>query len=338
MTIVETPVDPLVDARNWLNDGLRVALATVVETWGSAPRPVGSQLAINQKGAFSGSVSGGCIENVLVSEALDVIDDGAPQVFEYGISDDQAQEVRLACGGTIRVYVERVSDADMIATLIEDRPVARIIDIETGSWNLFGANKDTDPLNNDAQAATTISRMMEEGSSGFLQVDGRDLMIVSHTLPRRLIATGAVHITQTLVPMAQAAGFETTVIDPRPAFARPERLPGVSVVTDPVASAMKALSPDANTAVVVLAHDPLLDDPALIAALNSPAYYIGCLGSKRTHGKRLERLRNAGFDDDALARLHGPIGLDIGGRSPGEISVSILAEAIATRYGKGTPL
>ncbi len=157
---------------------------------------------------------------------------------------------------------------------------------------------------------------------------------MTHTRPRKLIIVGAVHIAQILAPMATAIGFEVTVIDSRPAFARPERLPGVSIIQQRSEQAMQELTIDSRTALAILAHDPILDDPALHAALASPAYYIGCLGSRRTHAGRLGRLREAGFDEQALERLHAPVGLDIGGRSAGEIAVSILAEIIAVGNGK----
>lgn len=334
MTRHESPLNPIEAARRWKAAGLQVALATVVQTWGSAPRPVGSQMAINEKAEFSGSVSGGCIENFLISEALDVIEEGTPQLFEYGISDDEAREVRLACGGTIRVFVEPAVAPGLLDTLAGSTAVARVIDLTDGRWTMVGTSAEGGTLPLDAAAKKTAQRMLGEGQSGVLTGDSEGLMVVAHLPPRRMFVIGAVHIAQALVPMAVAAGFGVTVVDPRPAFSRSSRLPETDILSDPVDTAMEMLAPDSNTAVVALAHDPLLDDPALIAALNSPAYYIGCLGSKRTHAKRLERLRGAGLGEDLLARLHGPIGLDIGGRSPGEIAVSILAEVVAARYGK----
>lgn len=326
--------DPLAQARAWMGEGLAVALATVVETWGSAPRPAGSQLAVNARGAFAGSVSGGCIENFLISEALDVIAEGEPQLLSYGVSDAQAQEVRLACGGTIRVYVERIADTVVLDALIERRPIARVVDLADGASLLLDDSGPSGDMALDAEAAAAARGLLSAGASGLLSVGGRSYLVVSYTPPWRLIVVGAVHIAQALAPMAAAVGLATTVVDPRPAFARPERLPGVTIVTMPPDKAFRELAADAHTAIVALAHDPILDDPALKAALASDAYYIGCLGSRRTHAKRLDRLRAAGFTDADLARLHGPVGLDIGARAPGEIAVSILAEAIAARYGK----
>lgn len=331
MSDVDAPLD---HARAWLRDSRAVALATVVETWGAAPRPVGSHLAVNAKGEFAGSVSGGCIENFLISEALDVIADGAPQLITYGVSDDQAREVRLACGGTIRIYVERITDRLALDALIQNRPVARVVDLASGASALIDETGNSGDLALDAEAVATARRFLRAGASERIAVNGRDLMVVSYMPPWRLIIIGAVHIAQVLAPMAAMTGFAVTVVDPRPAFSRPDRLPGVAVLVSSPDRALDDLKPDACTAVVALAHDPLLDDPALKAALASPAYYIGCLGSRGNHAKRLDRLRSAGFSGDDLARVHGPVGLDIGARSPGEIAVSILAEAIAVRHDK----
>ncbi|GAB6054350.1 XdhC family protein [Magnetospira thiophila] len=330
-----TPADdPLKVARDWLDEGHGVALATVVGTWGSAPRPLGSHLVVNDKGAFAGSVSGGCIEGFLVSEALDIMAEGQPRVLEYGITTEQAQEVRLACGGTLRVFVEPLTAPGLIADLIDVRPVARVIDLANGHWALLGESKTDGSLCLDETTRAAALRMRDAAECGPLQAEGRDLMVVVYAPPRRLIVIGAVHIAQTLAPLGAQVGFETFVIDPRPAFARPERLPGVTILTDTADKALPRLGLDAGCAVVALAHDPMLDDPALRLALESKAFYIGCLGSRRNQEKRLNRLRKAGYSETDLARLHGPVGLDIGARTPQEIAISILAEVIAVQHGK----
>ncbi|MES9885912.1 MAG: XdhC/CoxI family protein [Candidatus Sedimenticola sp. 6PFRAG1] len=331
MTDIDTALHPIEAARDWLAEGLRVALATVIETWGSSPRPVGSHFVVNEKAAFSGSVSAGCIESFLVSEMLDVIDENRPHLLTYGVSDTQAQEARLSCGGTIQVYVEPVSDRRMLETLCGKRPVARVLNLADGRWALSdnsGTLELTDALR------TILKQGISMGQSRRFTADDQDIMLTAYPLPRRLIIIGAVHIAQFLVPMAALAGFEATVIEPRPAFARSERFIGFPVDSRPVANAMADLAADMNTAVVTLAHDPLLDDPALITALGSDAYYIGCLGSRSSHAQRLDRLRAQGFDQQELSRLHGPVGLDLGGRAPAEIAVSILAEIVAVRHDK----
>lgn len=326
--------DILEQALAWRKAGHGVALATVVKTWGSSPRPVGSQLVINDRGAFAGSVSGGCIETFVVSEAIDVIAEGEPQDLSYGVSNEQAREVRLACGGTIRVFVERAPELSEIEKLVHDQPLARVVDLRTGRSAIVGEGAVEGDLGLAPDTLADVRWRLDHDQGGLLRAGEAELYLRVYAAPRKLIVIGAVHIAQALAPMATAVGFAVSVIDPRPLFATVERLPGVTVITERVDKAMAGFVLDRRSALVALAHDAILDDPALKAALASPAYYIGCLGSRRTHAARLERLREAGFADDALARLHAPIGLDIGGRSPGEIAVSILAEIIAAGNGK----
>ncbi|CCQ75116.1 XdhC family protein [Magnetospira sp. QH-2] len=331
---MEPTEDPLVTARTWIQQGINIALATVVETWGSAPRPVGSHMVINDRGAFAGSVSGGCIENILVSEALEVIAEGAPQSLSYGVSTEQAQEVRLACGGTIKIFLERLDEPSLLDRLITARPLVRVVDLGSGAWATLDEETAAGLLTLSEGNRSAAMDLLRQDRCGLLPDEERDLMAVSYSKQPRLIVVGAVHIAQALAPIAASIGFETIVVDPRPAFARADRLPGVAVRTDRPEAALKDLDLDDRTAVVALAHDPMLDDPTLKGALDSQAFYIGCLGSRKTHAKRRQRLQNAGFDEAALDRLHGPIGLDIGARSPEEIAISILAEVIAARRGK----
>ena len=326
--------DILEQALAWRKAGFGVAIATVVETWGSSPRPVGSQLVINDRGAFAGSVSGGCIETFVVSEAIDVIAEGEPQLLEYGVSDEQASEVRLACGGTVRVFVERAPSLDELEKMLQYQPIARVVDLRSGISTRVAGKESEGQLILSPDTMADVLKRLESHASGIVPSANAELFVRIYAAARQLIIIGATHITQSLAPMASAIGYDVCVIDPRPLFAGHDRLVGVSVITDPVEIAMRGFSLDRSTAVVVLAHDPMLDDPALRASLKSEAYYIGCLGSRKTHGERLDRLRVAGFDDDTLARLHGPVGLDIGGRSPAEIAVSILAEMIAVANGK----
>ena len=328
--------DVLDQAIAWVGQGHGVALATVISTWGSSPRPVGSQLAINDKGAFAGSVSGGCIEPFVVSEAIDVIAEGGTQDLAYGVTDEQAEEVRLSCGGNIRVFVERAPSLTDLRKMAGDRPVTRVVDLSSGATLLLDDEVDAaGGLMLSKETLGEVHCLHKQGAGGVVIREGDvELFVVTCTRPRKLVVVGAVHIAQILGQMATAIGFEVTVIDSRPAFATPERLPGVTVVRERTDRAMQTLPLDSATALVILAHDPILDDPALHAALASSAYYIGCLGSRRTHAGRLDRLRGEGFDEDDLNRLHAPVGLDIGARSSGEIAVSILAEIIAVGNGK----
>jgi xanthine dehydrogenase accessory factor len=330
-----TDLDNILDqSLDWIDEGHDLAFATVISTWGSSPRPVGSQLVINDRGNFAGSVSGGCIETFVVSEAIDVIDEGEVLSLEYGVTAEQAREVRLACGGTIRVLVERAPERAILERLKEEQPVARIVDTVSGQAAVLGRDGLDGELTLDDHSLADARLLLKHGTSGTVTAGDRDLFVKVYAQPRNLVVVGAVHIAQKLAPMAASIGFRVSVIDPRPKFATPERLPDVNIITDRPEKAAESLVLDSWTAVVALAHDPLLDDPVLIAALKSEAFYIGCLGSRKTQAARHERLRGKGFNDQDLERLNGPIGLDIGGRSPGEIAISILAEIIAVGNDK----
>ncbi len=319
----------------WMGDGHGVALAIVVETWGSSPHPVGSQLAINDNGAFVGSVSGGCIEPFVISEAIDIIANDEPQNLVYGVSDEQAREVRLTCGGNIRVFVMRAPPRMELERMMGEAPITRVIDLANGATLMVDDTSVTGALRLSEDSLKQVHCLHKQGGGGTVIRQGEtELFVMTHSRPRKLIIVGAVHIAQILAPMATAIGFEVTVIDSRPVFAKSERLPEVTILRQRSEQAIQELTIDSRTALTVLAHDPILDDPVLHTALGSPAYYIGCLGSRRTHAGRLERLREAGFDEEAFKRLHAPVGLDIGGRSAGEIAVSILAEIIAIGNGK----
>jgi xanthine dehydrogenase accessory factor len=339
--------DVLQTASTWLNGGKRVALATVVATWGSSPRPAGSQLAVREDGAFVGSVSGGCVEGAVVEEALGVMASGQPRQLSFGVADETAWAVGLACGGKIRVYVERLAargqtpegaPGDTITRLLADRAARRSVvvatTLATGEQRLIYPfepaeardERDPDPEAPALRAAAHAAAVADQSST--CELAGREIFLRVHNPPLRLVVVGAVHIAQALCPMAAIAGFAVTVVDPRTAFATPERFPGVTLSTDWPDRALEALALDHRSAVVTLTHDPKLDEPALAAALRSRAFYVGALGSTRTQAARLGRMRGLGFDDAALARIHGPVGLDIGARSAAEIGISILAQIV----------
>nr|NMF97939.1 XdhC/CoxI family protein [Aromatoleum toluolicum] len=339
-----TPSAPATDDQlfaqleQWRAEGRGVALATVVRTWGSSPRPEGSHLAVEQGGAFVGSVSGGCIEGAVIGEAQDSIADGKARLLEFGVSDEQAWEVGLACGGRVQVLVERVDDelfGPLLAARRAKRPVAVVSRLADGAHGLVfdDAVAGVLPLD-DAQLAETRARLAANRSGALATDEGANeasLFVRCHVGAPRMIVVGAVHITQALAPMAAIAGFDVVVVDPRRAFATAERLPNVEVSTEWPDEALERLQPDAQTAVITLTHDPKLDDPALTIALASPAFYIGSLGSTRTHAKRVARLTEAGLGD-AIPRIRAPVGLDLGGRAPAEIAVAILAEVIQARH------
>ena len=324
-----------------------MALATVVETWGSAPRPVGSNLVIDDQGNFLGSVSGGCVEGAVVTEALDVIESGKPKTLEFGVADETAWKVGLSCGGTIRVFVEeggiRRAFLPLLATrhsvrdwhetrypqeLNAERAARRaavvVTDVASGEQRLVkAAEVARDPLKD------LIEKRIRSGKSGMEETPQGRVFLTVHVPPPRLVITGAVHISQALAPIAKLLGYDVTIVDPRTAFASIERFPDVKVIAEWPDVALPPLGIDRYTAFVALTHDPKIDDPALTHALARDCFYIGALGSKKTHGRRLERLKAQGVTDAALARIHAPIGLDIGAVSPPEIAVAIMGEITA---------
>ncbi len=313
-------------ALQWHRDGTGAALATVVETWGSAPRQPGSQLAISGTGAMVGSVSGGCVEGAVVTEALDALADRQPRLLTFGVSDETAFAAGLACGGTIRILVEPVGEGphalpeSLLAALTAARatPRAAALATDLATW--------TRHLLHEGDDSAADARLRSDRSG--LEDDTR--FIAVHNPPLRLIVVGAVHIAQPLLTIARTCGYAPTLIDPRGAFGSADRFPGETILDDWPDEALAVLSPDARTAIVTLTHDPKLDDPAIQAALRSPAFYLGCLGSKKTHAKRLDRLTAAGFTPDQIARIHAPVGLDIGAKTPAEIAVSVMAQITQT--------
>ncbi|NIZ14213.1 XdhC family protein [Phaeobacter sp. HF9A] len=311
----------------WHRDGIGAVLATVVETWGSAPRRTGAQLVVGGDGRIEGSVSGGCVEGAVILEAQEALATGQHKLLEFGVSDEDAFAVGLACGGTIRVLLEPVGktlEEETLEALVlaraERRALAYEVDLRTGAGHLVNA-------------ASYPARMRLDQSG----IIGEDQAFVGvHNPPLRLIVVGAVHIAQALVPMARIAGYDSVLVEPRAAFGSAARFPGETILEDWPDEAVAKLGLDARTALVLLTHDPKLDDPALQAALGAECFYIGALGSSRTHGQRKQRMIAAGFSQDDIARIHGPIGLDIGAAGPAEIAVSIIAEMTAVLRGRAT--
>lgn len=298
----------LTAARDWRAAGHGVALATVIETWGSAPRRVGSHLAVRDDGLFEGSVSGGCVEGDVITEAIDLIASGTAKRLDYGVADATAWEVGLACGGRISVLVQPVAEGRFAPALID---------------RLLAARGDGE--------AITLATDLATGTT--TEADAGDFTH-RYAPPLRLAVIGAVHIAQSLVPIARLLGYAPLVIDPRGLFAKDARFDGIPLDDGWPDEALARWRPNAASAVVALSHDPKLDDVALAAALRSKAFYIAALGSRKNHAGRLERLGAMGVDADTLARVRGPAGLDIGAANPAEIALSIAAQMTAAWRGK----
>lgn len=326
-------------AVDWLEDGQRVALATVISTWGSSPRPVGSQLVTNERGEFVGSVSGGCIEGNVIEKCQQITDTGGTQVLEYSVSDEQAWGVGLTCGGTVVVLICALVDRTVVIDLYrcqqQRKLAALLIHYENDEEMAFIDGKTDAILRTVGLDATQLHEYLLSGASGPLTAGAEQWFCRVFTPSLHLVVIGAVHISQVLVPMARLAGFHVTLVDPRSAFATATRFVDTRIARQWPDDYFESEPLDADTAVVSLSHDSKIDDPALIAALKSPACYVGALGSRKTHARRLSRLEDAGMTPEALARIHAPIGLDLGGRSASDIAIAILAEIVSVRSGPG---
>ena len=302
--------------QRWRSRGDQVALATVVATRRSAPRPVGAKLAISEHGELQGSVSGGCVESDVAVQAAEVIAEGTPRLLTYGITDDMAWNVGLPCGGEIDVFVERFegelpeSDEPAVCVTVLDGERA-------GERRLLGPDA------------------VEPGPSRVLELNGETVFAEMLGPPPRVVVIGAIDTAEELCRAAKSLGWHTVVTDPRPALTTRERLPSPDelLVAWPD-EALEQLAPDRDTAVVVLTHEERLDVPALTSALEAEAFYVGAIGSRRTQAKRRERLLEAGVAEEQLERLCGPAGLDLGAQTPAETAVSILGEILAVRAGR----
>ena len=335
----------------WIAGDEPVATATVVSTWGSSPRKSGSKMAVRGDGTMTGSVSGGCVEGAVAETAMQVLEGAPPQLLKFGVSDETAWDVGLACGGSIEVFVQKLNATlfrEAAKRIRSDQSLALVTQIE-GAGNKVGKqlliDRDGKPLAGDESmlddpVQDAVRQAFRGGLSGRLDLGSMDMAVFMDLMPapRRLVMIGGVHISIALAGMAKTLGFKTIVVDPRRLFASHERFPEVDhLIPSWPQEAYEQIVLDHETAVAVLTHDPKIDDPALLGALASPAFYIGVLGSRKTHNRRLGRLKEAGVNDEQLARLHAPIGLDIGAQSPEEIALSILAEITAAQRQESSP-
>ena len=299
----------LAAAREWR--GEKLALATVVSTWGSAPRPRGSHMLVHADGRFEGSVSGGCVESDIMDTAAQVIA-GAPfQLKRYGVADAAAWEVGLPCGGEIQVMVQPVSAEGFDPELFDRIAEAR-----------------------DDGRALTVATDLESGHSDLRPIETGEVFVNRYDPPRRLLIVGAVQIAQSLAGLARTLGIQTVVIDPRARFLTEERFPGVTLDDRWPDEAVAAYRPGPSTAVVTLSHDVKIDDPALIEALKTDAGYVGALGSRRSHAARRERLAVEGVAAGDIDRIDAPVGIDIGAIGPSEIALSIAAAMVGAFHAE----
>jgi xanthine dehydrogenase accessory factor len=314
----------LAQLESWLARGERAALATVIETRHSAPRPLGSRLAVSESGLLFGSVSGGCVESDVAVQAREVIAGGEPRVLPYGIADEDARSVGLPCGGEIDVFVAPVSDAGLVAQLrraVEEGERGRLTTVVGGE----GAGE----MLLELDGSTVAER------PALVREDGRTLFVEPLAPPPLLLMIGAVDLAERLCALAAQLGWRSAVADPRRALLTAERLPSAgSLIEGWPEDALARAGTDEQAAVVVLAHDEKIDIPALAWALRSDAFYVGALGSRRTQAKRRERLREEGVTEEQLERLSGPAGLDLGGETVEETALSMLAEIVAVRRGR----
>ncbi len=332
--------DILADLDQWLAVGHRdIGLATVVETWGSAPRRVGAKMAFTSDGLITGSVSGGCVEGAVIEVGLAVLQTGVPQLLEFGVTDEIAWDVGLACGGRIAMFVEPLDhDTYRLArSAIRTGEIGKVATIIQGPESLMGCKVLQE--SNGVVASTSLplpftqvisdTMAATSDSQRHTLVDGADMFVDVFRPPPTLIIIGGAHIAVALARLAKTVGYATIVIDPRRAFGSRQRFPDVDRLLPAwPAQALLEVALTAETAVVTLTHDPKIDDPALQIALGSPVFYVGALGSRQTHASRCERLAALGMTQTQLTRIHAPVGLDIGADNPEEIALAIMAEVV----------
>jgi xanthine dehydrogenase accessory factor len=334
--------------QTWFDEGKAVAQATVVEIYGSAPRGLGAKMAVNQDSLMTGSVSGGCVEGAVVAEALQVLKSGKPKLLHYGVTQDQAISVGLACGGTIEVWLEKLSKEsfDQMQHDLQAEQMSAVVTVLSGALageriyvhpdgEIFGQFSDArlneavkDELGDVFQRQQCIRKQLQVGN------DQVELFFDVLAPSPKLVVVGAVHIAIPLVQFAKILGFHTTVIDPRKAFGNKERFPHVDhLVQEWPQEFLETYPWDMGTYLVVVSHDDKLDVPALALAVQNKARYIGALGSKKNFANHVRDLKAEGISDEQIARIHSPIGVDIGARGAEEIALAIITEMVAVKNG-----
>jgi xanthine dehydrogenase accessory factor len=342
----------LPEIEKWRLEGKLVAIATIVKVYGSAPRPIGSKMAVSSTGDVVGSVSGGCLEGAVIEESQKVIKTGVAKLMPFGISNSQAWDIGLACGGEVEIFVEEIHGSpaidsffDTLSMNLQNHQLVALATIIDGPglgnklliWPDGKTHGSLGRLELDHQVSNFVPDLLTSQISAQSQFQENDLtfkvFIEIFPPPPRLIIVGAVHIAIPLVTFAQPLGFHTIVIDARSFFATRERFPHADrLEIGWPADILKQMGLDVSSHVVILTHDDKVDIPALHIALGSPARYIGILGSSKTHAQRIATLKEMGVSDENLSRIHSPIGLHLGSVGANEIALSIMAEIIAVKY------
>lgn len=319
-------VQPLLIASQWLKEKRPASVATVIETWGSAPCPVGSHLLVDSEANFYGSVSGGCVEADVITQAIEVITSGAARVVEYGIADETAWRQGLSCGGRIKILITPLTEHyGKINQALEQRCRSCLVThAETGAQHLFFEGDEW-----PRSFSIRLKSALQAGKTGLITQEGENVFLNFYSPRPRLILIGAVHISQNLLLAAKLTSFDVTIIDPRTAFATKDRFGDADLHVMWPQDYFADNPIDSHMAVAALTHDPKIDDYALMEAIRKKAFYIGALGSRKTHAKRIDRLHQAGFSQADCDLIHAPIGLDIKAQGPAEISIAVLAQIIA---------
>ena len=306
----------------WLNNKKEVAIANVIETWGSSPRPVGSIMAVNSDHEIIGSVSGGCVESFVFGKALEVIKNNKVKTLEFGVTNSKAWEVGLTCGGKIKVFLEKISheNLDFIKKINDTYTKNEFMVIAT---RLNDGKRDIIDITSENKLKINFNTI----KSGIKIFEDQEWFLKVFQNSVKIIIIGAVHIAEPLISLANHLTYEAYLIDPRSTF-NEKKFNNIKIFKEWPDEALKKIIIDKNTAIVTLTHDPKLDDPALEYSIKTDAFYIGCLGSKKTHNSRMLRLKRKGFSDQQLKKLNGPVGISIGAKTPTEIAISIISQII----------
>ena len=336
--------DILPELTQWTSEQEPIAVATVIQTWGSSPRRAGAKMALTPDGKITGSVSGGCVEGAVFEAGVDVLQADRPQLLHFGVADETAWEVGLACGGSIDIFIKPLDTEffNALHSVLSSDQAAVSATVVRGADELLGREmlvRDDGTVTGsidpslDLQVLDLANEILAQGESRRVKLnEDTEIFLEAILPPPTLIAVGGVHITIALMALAKTLGYRTVVVDPRSAFGNETRFPNVDQLIQAwPQEAFDRLPITRSTAIAMLTHDPKLDDPALKIALPSQAFYVGALGSKTTQAKRRQRLLDEGLTEEQLDRLHGPIGLNIGAGTPEEIAMSIMAEIVAAR-------